>query len=399
MKQCPRCASEINDFDRICPRCGLPIEENSAKNQRKNKKLEKKRQKKLLRQQKKLEKQEKFKIKTNFEDFKKKELMTKKQAQDALEFDVNEKGEYVIDTDDVALLDQKTKELLAKREKQTYSVKKARGEYEPEKIRWWELYKLANRAFERRKIKKEVNKAAKIRPEFVSKSKLLLLAIFFGWCGVHNFYVKNNKKGWVGLICLILWFGIVGLAPSVPFFASIQISIGGGTGFVVLIMWLADIINIICNNFKYRLQKIAFISRMNVETRAKLGEKYIDMDLYQKPWWVRFKVWCSKMRKNYAEYKHERRQKMIEKEKLKQAEREKQAQIDAEIAAFEEKENENLKKQKILSNIDQEALNNIKEIADETQKQEKENVAEIKHSKPRSAKVRVSVKNNKKNKK
>ena len=28
---------------------------------------------------------------------------------------------------------------------------------------------------------------------------------------------------------------------------------------------------------------------MNIETRAKLGEKYIDMDLYQKPWWFRFK--------------------------------------------------------------------------------------------------------------
>ena len=51
MKQCPRCASEITDFDAVCPRCGLPIEENSAKNQIKNKRLAKKEAKKRRKEQ------------------------------------------------------------------------------------------------------------------------------------------------------------------------------------------------------------------------------------------------------------------------------------------------------------------------------------------------------------
>ena len=42
MNQCPRCASEISELDRICPRCGMPIKENSSKNIRKRLKKEKK---------------------------------------------------------------------------------------------------------------------------------------------------------------------------------------------------------------------------------------------------------------------------------------------------------------------------------------------------------------------
>ena len=38
----------------------------------------------------------------------------------------------------------------------------------------------------------------------------------------------------------------------------------------------------------------------------------------QKPWWVRFKVWLNKTRRGFAEYKQERRQRLIEKEKEKQ---------------------------------------------------------------------------------
>ena len=316
--------------------------------------------------------------------------MNKKQAQNALEFEIDSDGNYDINTDDVEIIDKCTTELLKERERQTYSVKKARGEYQSEKIKWWEIYKLVNRSFARRKIKKEVNKAAKIKPDFVSKPRLLSLAIFFGWCGAHNFYAQNKKKGWFVLVCLVLWIGVISLAASSSFFASIEVSIGGFAGFIVMTLWIYDVINIIFNNYKYKKQKISFISNLNVETRAKLGDKYIDMDLYQKPWWVRLKVWFDKKRKDYAEYRNARRQRMIEKEKAKQAKLEEQAKIDAEIAAYEAKEEEKLKTEKIKQAIDQEALNEIKAM-DESEKQEKKP-----YSKKKVAKVSVVKKKNKK---
>jgi len=403
MKQCPRCASELSEFDSVCPRCGLPIEEHSPKNIRRAKKLAKKAEKKRLKEQKKQERLALYEINTDFSEFKKKEYMNKKQAQDALEFDIDENGEYDIDTSDVELVDKETRELIAKREQQTYSIKKARGEYEPEKIHWWEIYKLANRAFARRKIKKEVNKAAKIKPDFVKKPKLLLLSIFLGWFGAHNFYAKNKRKGWFMLICTILWFGVISLAMNgIPFFASIELSVGGFAGFLVLTMWLSDVINIIFNNFKYRVQKVAFISKLNVETRAKLGEKYIDMELYQKPWWIRFKVWFDKKRRDYAKFRHERRQRMIEKEKAKQAKLAEQAKIDAEIAEYERKEDEKLKSQKIIDAIDKDALEDVKSLQkssnneDEANKNSSDSETSKTYSKNKTARVRASIKKKKK---
>lgn len=390
MKQCPRCASEISDIDYKCPRCGMAIEENSKANIRKNRRLEKKAEKKRLKEQKKQEKLEKLKIKTDFSQFKKKEYMNKKQAQNALDFEIDSEGQYDINTDDVEIIDKRTTELLKERERQTYSIKKARGEYQPEKIRWWEIYKLVNRSFARRKIKKEVNKAAKIKPDFVSKPKLLSLAIFLGWCGAHNFYAQNKRKGWFILVCLTLWIGVISLAVSSSFFASIEISVGGFAGFIVMMLWIYDVINIIFNNYKYRLQKIAFISNLNVETRAKLGEKYIDMELYQKPWWVRLKVWLDKKRRDYAEYKHERRQRLIEKEKAKQAKLDEQAKINAEIAAYEEKEEQKLKEEKIKKQIDKEVLDEIKTLDEQSKKEPKP------FSKKKEAKVKVDTKKNKK---
>ncbi len=396
MKQCVRCSSELCETDVVCPRCGLPIEEHSIKNRKKKNRLEKKEEKRQKKLAKKAAKKQKYVSSTEFEKFAETDGMTKKQKQDALSFDVDENGEFEIDTADVEIVDKETQEYLEKREKQTYSVKKARGEYREPKIKWWEIYKLANRSFARRKIKKEVNKAAKIKPDFVSKSKLLLLAIFFGWCGAHNFYAKNKPKGVFTLVCLVLWIGIVALAPSSAFFASIQLSVAGCAGFIVIMLWLNDIINIIFNSFKYRVQKIAFISKMNVQTRAKLGEKYIDMELYQKPWWTRLKVWLEKKRRDYAEFRHERRQKMIEKEKAKQAKAAEKAKIEAEIADFEHKENEKMSKQKIIDAIDKDALKEIKEIDEVSKTEEKSNDEPKQYAKKREAKVKAQSKKNKK---
>lgn len=377
MKRCPRCSSEISKFDKLCPRCGLPVaqmeefsqkfgtvagERNDLENQeskvlskrdlKRQKKEEKKAKKKAEKEERKrIEKNndtEFFKFATNsgVEDdedtildtdtYSERKKKLKRKANKPV-FDIDENGEFDINTDDVELIGKETGKIIDETYEQSYSVKKSRGDYIPPKIKWWEIYKIADRHFARRKIKKEVSKASKIKPKFVKKSKLLLLAIFLGFTGAHNFYAKNKSKGWWSIITLFVSMGVVILAEYSAFFSSIQISIGGCAGFVNVFIWISDIINIISNQFRYKIQKDQFISLMNVETRAKLGEKYIDMDLYRKPWYVRFGVWCKKLKKNFAEWKRDRRQRNIDKEKAK-------------LAELEAQESENLKKTENSSN-------------------------------------------------
>ena len=219
MKQCSRCASELSSNDKVCPRCGLPVskmqktEEEVAEEllkQSKSEKLnraqkkEKKRLAKIAKKEAKRKKKEETKVSTT--DFSKYasnvsqesdagvKLKGRKKKNDKFQFQIDENGEFFIDTKDVEIIGEDVSKIYEeKRNKQEYSIKKARGDYRPTKLKWWEIYKLADRAFARRKIKKDVAKAAKIRPDFISKTKLLLLAIFFGWFGAHNFYAKNKK--------------------------------------------------------------------------------------------------------------------------------------------------------------------------------------------------------------
>ena len=51
--------------------------------------------------------------------------------------------------------DEVSKIYEERRKRQEYSVKKARGDYRPPRVKRWEIYKLADRAFARRKIKKD----------------------------------------------------------------------------------------------------------------------------------------------------------------------------------------------------------------------------------------------------
>ena len=301
-------------------------------------------------------------------------------------FELDENGEFNISTSDVEIVGKETGKLIDEQYTRNYSVKKARGDYRPPKIKWWEIYKLADRSFARRKIKKEVNKAAKIKPGFIKKTKLMLLAIFLGWCGAHNFYAKNHKKGWVQVITFILWMGIVFLMPYVTWLAKIEVSISGFCGFIDMFIWLSDVVNIAFNSYKYRIQKEGFIFAMNIETRAKLGEKYIDLDLYKKPWWVKAKVWCQKKKRGYEEWKHDRRQRMIEKEKAKIAAREEQEKIEEEIARHNAMEDAEIAKQKQEERaklvVDEKTISELKsfgnndtkvlkaEIKDESEKEE-----------------------------
>lgn len=419
MRQCPRCASEIGNKDKVCPRCRLPVakmteaqdllaedlekQAESAKLNRAQKK-EKKRLAKLAKKEaKKQRKLEQSESKTDFSRFAKNRekntelndipLKRKKNKNEEFQFEVDENGEFNIDTKDVEIIGEEAAKIYEERmQKQTYSVKKARGDYRPPKIKWWEIYKLADRSFARRKIKKEVSKAAKVKPDFISKGKLLTLAIFFGWCGAHNFYARNKRKGFVSLTFLTI--SILGMMLNeVPFFKKMELWMIGFTGFVVMVIWVCDIVDILFNNFKYRIQKDKFIAGMNIETRAKLGEKYIDLELLKKPWWVRFKVWCDAKKSNYLEWRKERRQNLIEKEKAKLAKQEEKDKIESEIAEFEKKELENLAKAKT-----EETQEKIKRPGRGSKSANKnESVDEKPKTTPRKRMAKVAVNNKSKN--
>ncbi len=441
MKQCPRCAAEITSKMKKCDKCGLPLDnidfsdELEAKElEQKNKKAQKKAEKKankLARKQELKEKREKESVSsTDFSKFAtnaeteedvvepvqtKKGLfgskkVKKKNKQEKPNFEIDENGEFYIDTADVEIVGEETGKLIEEQHNKSYSVKKARGDYREPKIKWWEIYKLADRAFARRKIKKEVNKAAKIKPEFISKTKLLLLSIFLGWCGAQNFYAKNKKKGIVSVVSLIVATIIPMFSPYIAFLSRIQISIGGCAGFICIFIWFGDIFNVAFNSFKYRMQREKFIFSLNVETRAKLGEKYIDYELYKKPWWVRLKVWFQKKKRNYQEWKHDRRQRLIEKEKAKLAKQEEQAKIDAEIARHDAMENAEIEKQKqeeraklimdegMVAELKSFGNEDTKVLRAETSKEEntetKTEEKDSKENKPKT-KAKLSVKNNK----
>lgn len=414
MKQCPRCASEIGAKDKVCPRCKLPVNKmgeaeealaedlmKQAKSEKLNKaqKKEKKRLAKLAKKEAKRKRKEAEQVSTtDFSQFASNasndetqslDRLSRKNKNNKFQFEVDENGEFNIDTKDVEIIGEEVSKAYEERRKQQeYSIKKARGDYRPPRVKWWEIYKLADRAFARRKIKKDVKKAAKIKPDFVNKAKLLVLAILFGWCGAHNFYAKNKKKGFTTLTFFLI--SILSLIfQTVPFIHAIELWAIGFTGFVVISIWIVDVVNIIFNKFEYRIQKDKFISSMNIETRAKLGEKYIDLELLKKPWWVRFKVWLDKKKRNYNEWQQERRQRLIQKEKAKIEAQEEKNQIDAEIAEAEKKE---------LKKIVEE-----KKQAKEENKQAKVEESVEKDSEPKkmssNKKAKISVKTNKNKKK
>ena len=193
---------------------------------------------------------------------------SKIKKEDQPKYTVDSDGSYNIDTSDVTYLEGI--------EAPTYSVRKARGDApKEEKLKWWEIYKWADRMLAKRKIMKEVRKASHKRPEGIKKSSMLLWCLFFGWLGIHNFYAKNNKKGWT----IVIFDIIIGLVINIqPLYEFMGVFVGGGLGFVVLAMWLYDLCCLIIDKYRYRISKEEFISNLNVETRSKLGKKYVAFD-------------------------------------------------------------------------------------------------------------------------
>ena len=265
-KFCPRCMNIIRKKDEKCSKCGMLVSEMEEVSD--DKKFEKEidildqniSAVDQLNQQVAEEVQED--AQSNAASAPKRHKHKKKQ-KDLPQYTVDEDGEFNIDTRDVTFLDTSA-----------YSTKKQKGEFTPEKIEWWEIYKWADRYLARRKVMKEVNKASRVRPSFIKKSTMMLLCLFFGWMGAHDYYARNYKKAVFVNASIIISMVFI----SVPALASVATFIGGGFGFVALYTWLTDLIALMFDKYKYRLSKEAFIMKLNIETRYKISKKYLSLD-------------------------------------------------------------------------------------------------------------------------
>ncbi len=266
---CPNCVTIIKRKDEKCSKCGMLVSDmEKAKDQEKMDKIMRDIQQDLSY----IENDQMCEVKEDETPTNKSEEQTvvkpkrhkhKKKNKEVPQYTVDEDGSFNIDTRDVTFLDNSS-----------YSSKKERGEFKPEKIEWWEIYKWADRHLARRKIMKEVNKSARVRPSFIKKGTMIALCLFFGWMGAHDYYAKNYKKGILVTISMLLtsiFVSVEALAPVATFF-------GGGFGFIVAYTWIGDMLNLLFDKYKYRLSKEAFIAKLNVETRYKISKKYLTTD-------------------------------------------------------------------------------------------------------------------------
>lgn len=249
-KICPRCAHFLKRGEKKCPECGMSFvdekttEEKSVNNGADFKENTPKKQKKE----------------------KKKKVYNHQPVKLDFEAQEDKTGKININTDDVTF----TKPTAPR------SVKEARGDTIPEKLKWWEIYKWADRMLARRKIKKYVNQASTEIPENISNTKMFFLCLFLGWIGIHNLYAKNFVRGFVVMGMMIVATVVI----SVDVLNSaVGVSIGGGFGFVVLFMWMLDLIRIITKKYRFRISKEKFVNKLNFSTRAKLGRKYIKNEI------------------------------------------------------------------------------------------------------------------------
>lgn len=150
------------------------------------------------------------------------------------------------------------------------------GKYELEKLKWWEIYKWADRQLAKNKIKKAVRKEAVKKPERVSFWVLLSLCLVSGFVGVHNFYAGNIKRGLVSSISFAVAMIFVIFLDSIPFFNMyLQGLLCAVPGLVCILIWFVDFISIIFKRFKFNTSRMNYIKTLDIETRARLGKKYI----------------------------------------------------------------------------------------------------------------------------
>ena len=155
-------------------------------------------------------------------------------------------------------------------------VYKEDGEYKIQKLEWWEIYKWADRQLAKSKIKKMVKKESVKKPERVSFWVLFSLCLFSGFLGVHNFYAGNTRRGIVQASCFALAFGFVIFLDGISFFnLYMQGLMCALPGLITVFMWVSDFVAIIFKKFRFEESRINYIKTLDLETRARLGKKYI----------------------------------------------------------------------------------------------------------------------------
>lgn len=241
---CPFCGEVVKRSMNECSRCGATREIMEREiDKRKNQELTQKQEQK----EQEFNEETKQLVKENPKDF----------SQDA-------SGKIEIKTDDVTILPG------------SYSIKTARGDNKQEKPKWWEIYKKADLILARRKIVREVNKEGRRYPEGKKKWKLLLLTVLFGFMGVHNFYATNKKKGWIHFSFFVFVCIFANLKWEFLAVSGLDWLLGGFAGFMCIFWWFLDLFNILFNKFVFDKTKNEFISKLNYNTRSKLGKKYIN---------------------------------------------------------------------------------------------------------------------------
>ena len=161
--------------------------------------------------------------------------------------------------------------------KNNYQPKQAgtENDYKLEKLQWWEIYRKADRWLIRRKLNKVVKKQACVKPARVSQMLMVILSLFTGFLGLHDFYAKNFKRGAITLGCFAWSMTLVALMDVWPWLINVQYSLIALPGLVCIMMWMWDFFEVITKRYPYQESRLDFIYSLDVETRARLGNKYI----------------------------------------------------------------------------------------------------------------------------
>ena len=177
----------------------------------------------------------------------------------------------------------------ADNKKNKYTPKPSSGilsedDYKLEKLKWWEIYKRADRWLVRRKLNRTIKKQSCVKPARISQTLMVVLSLLTGYLGLHDFYAKNYKRGAITLGLFAWSITLVALMDIWPWLINVQYSLIAFPGLVCVMLWLWDFVAIIFKRYVYNESKLNFIYSLDVETRAWVGNKYISV-----PNWYEYK--------------------------------------------------------------------------------------------------------------
>ena len=93
---------------------------------------------------------------------------------------------------------------------------------------------------------------------------------------MHNFYAGNWKRGLVSAISFAIAMIFVVFLDGIAFFKTYMQGIMCAVpGLVCMFIWLTDFVAIVLRRFKFRTSRLEYIKTLDLETRARLGKKYI----------------------------------------------------------------------------------------------------------------------------